>query len=297
MMSAAAVTKRRLTIEDALEWAYREELPKAPRGRLGVQSVSVGRAWAGVEAFGELLALIDDEGINRFGLVVDLTADSLPHDDAITIHEAVAALDALEVALPVDWSPVDDVDLGTEGAACVALALRRLCYAGEGGVLRPRERMSDLVRRCAILGAPDWALPACRRREVTTDAGRTRWFRRIHIVTEGAHGPASFEAEVDGWDPKRKRPYADAYRKLVWDPDPTDAIMQRGRFELWRAALVELADVLAGRLTEVEVLPTSRSSRPWVEPERQRRILPTLLPELADSAPVATRRTKRVKAK
>jgi hypothetical protein len=285
------MTRRTMTIDKAVAWAYRDELPKG-QGVPGHYGAVPGEAWRGIGRFGESLAVIDQDRVNRYGVVADLAAMTAPHDDALAIHEAVMELDALEVGLPDDWHPIADAGLGAEALPVVAAAFRKLTVTGRDGMVRPREAMSELMRRCAILGAPDWTLTPPVKREVTHDNGRPRWFRKVAMVSDGAFAPASYTIEVDGFDAKRRRPHPDAYRKFEWDPDPTDAAVERGRYELWRAGLDALVEMLDGRLSDVRVTLCDGAARPWLEEAKPAgRVLPSLL------MPVVARPAGRMRAK
>jgi hypothetical protein len=264
-------------IEALLRWAYRDELPKEAAGS-GIGPIGCASAWGGVERYGELMTLIDAPE-NRWG-VVPIGGSETPHPDAVRIGEAVLALDGYEVTLPDGWEPLADLrGLGPDGErlldACVVRAWDRVTMLAADGRARVlREKISGLVRRCAILGrAPCWEADAPRVETVKGERGRERWFRRV-VLTD-MHG-MPYEAEVDGYDHRAKRPYADAYRKHVLEPDPLDAAIGRAQYEVWVAALDLLAAELAGRLEAFEPLPANHPARPWETGEAlaQRRVLP-----------------------
>lgn len=268
----------RMDIEAMLRWAYRDELPKAAAGG-GRLAVGFRTGWGGVERFGELLAVIDEPDVrNRFGLVPDASASSDPHPDAIRVHDAVMRLRRCALGVPEGWNPIADMgDLGPEGAAAVARGIAGMTIVNDKGERVLRRSVSRIVIRQAILGGcPVWEgdVPE---RHVLCAHGKPRWFRRDVVVTEGAFGPARQEIEVDGYDHKRQRPYADAYRKMVLDPDPAPVVQGRAEYELWRGALDLLAEDLAGGLEAHTVAPSARSARPWEMPDPARRILPSLL--------------------
>ncbi|MCL8385552.1 hypothetical protein [Xanthobacter aminoxidans] len=270
--------RKTVDIEALLRWAYREELPKAAAGGSRLV-VGFKTGWGGVERFGELLAVIDEPDIrNRYGLVPDGTASTDPHPDAVRVHDAVMALRRCDLEVPEGWAPLSDMgDLGPEGAAAVVRGLAGMIIINDKGARVLRRSVTRIVIRQAILGgAPEWE-GETPERHVACIHGKPQWFRREVVVTDGAFGPASHEIEVDGFDHRRRMPYADAYTKMVLDPDPVPVVQGRAEYELWRGALDLLAEDLAGALDAHAVLPSDRSARPWETPDPERRILPSLL--------------------
>ncbi|WP_296585705.1 hypothetical protein [Xanthobacter sp.] len=287
---------KRMDIEALLRWAYREELPKAAAaGSRLVVGFKTG--WGGMERFGELLAVIDEPDIrNRYGLVPDGAATTDPHPDAVRVHDAVMALRRCDLEVPEEWNPLADMgDLGPEGAAAVVRGLAGMTIINDKGARVLRRSVARLVIRQAILGgAPDWEgdLPE---RHVVCAHGKPQWFRREVVVTEGVFGPVSHEIEIDGYDHKRQRPYGDAYRKMVLDPDPAPVVQGRAEYELWRFALDMLVEDLRGVLEEHAPTWSQRSWRPWEWPVMVRPILPSLVsasPVSSESRPVHRRRKR-----
>jgi hypothetical protein len=293
------MAKKTVDIEALVRWAYRDELPKAAAtpGRL---AVGFKTGWGGVERYGELLAVIDEPDVrNRFGLFPDRFADGEPHDDAVRVHDAVMALQSCEMAMPEGWNPIADMgDLGPEGPAAVARALAGLTLITEKGDAVLRRSVSRLVIRHAILGGcPAWEGDVPARRLVTAQGGKVRWFRRVLVTVEGAFGPVCEEVELDGFDPKRREPFPDAYTKTILDPDPEPVVQGRAEYELWRAALDILAEDLDGALDAHDVRPSARSARPWERPDPERRILPSLLvPPVPERVTRAGRQKKKQEA-
>lgn len=272
-------------IETLLRWAYREELPKAaveraaPMGR--VAPAGHRNAYDAVARAGELLAVIQEpDVVNRYGVLplLDRAPDD-PHPDAIAVSDAVEALAKVGAYMPEGWSPLSDMgDLGPEGEAAIVRGMALLTTDALGGHVQLRRPLSRLVIRHALLGGePVWQAERPERRTIM-EYGRAKWFRRITMVTDGAFGPATYEVEIDGFDFKRRRPYADAYRKVVLVPDPAEVVRARAEYELWHGALVMIAEDLAGAgLVAHRVTPPARPSRPWEgEPTPGPRILPSL---------------------
>ncbi len=285
---------KRMDIEALLRWAYREELPKAAAvGSRLVVGFKTG--WGGMERFGELLAVIDEPDIrNRYGLVPDTTASSEPHPDAERVHDAVMALRRYELEVPEGWNPIEDMgDLGPEGGAAVVRGLAGMTITNDKGKQVLRRSVARIVIRQAILGgAPEWE-GETPDRHVVCAHGKPRWFRREVVVADGAFGPVQHEIEVDGYDHKRQRPYGDAYRKMVLDPDPAPVVQGRGEYELWRCALDLLVEDLAGTMVDHAVTWSARSWRPWQWPDAERAILPSLIPSAGPASESRSGHRKR----
>lgn len=267
---------RAIGIEEVLRWAYRDELPKVTQTvRAHVGPLQFGQAWGGVERYGELLTLIDAPE-NMWGVVPDFTATTDPHPDAVMVAEAVADLDGLDIDLPDDWYPLADLgDLGALGAAAVSRATGRLFLVDADGRRRLRSTPRRLVVKHAIMGgSPVWEADVPALKVECGANGRAKWFERVMVTTE----TGSMEVEVDGYDAKRHAPRPGAYRKEFLDPDPADAAISRGEYEVWHAALGVLVEELAGRLTSRDVAPCPRPVRPWEgTPIAPRRVLPDLI--------------------
>lgn len=245
-----------MTIEAALVWAYRDELVKAavePRN-LAAAFGGPGRMRGGHEA-ADAAANLWARPDNAFG-VVPVDCGDEPHRDALAIHAAVLALDAIEPVLPDDWCGWGDVDLGPCAAAVAHDVRARLLDAGG---LRLRNPLSVIIRRNALLGLPDAVLDEPELKIVEAH-GKPRWFRRIEV--KDAFGRPLI-TEVDGYDRSKKRPYPDAYPKQYLDPSPVEALVARLELEAWRAALDVLVEDLSGALEEVDLLPSSLPERPW----------------------------------
>ncbi|GGH27792.1 hypothetical protein GCM10007036_36560 [Alsobacter metallidurans] len=114
---------RRLEIEKALAWAFRDELPKTTRPGGRIKTLGLPAVWGRIDKFGELLELVDEDGLNQWGVFADPFAVTAPHPDAIAIAETVKALGLLALDLPADWDPLGDVELGDDRAAVLARAV------------------------------------------------------------------------------------------------------------------------------------------------------------------------------
>lgn len=281
-------------IEHLVRWAYRDELPKARAlgEHMAVLPGGFGTPWGSVSRYGELLEVVQEVDVrNRFGLFPDVIEAGEPHPDAVVIADAVESLAGCLFEMPEDWNPLTDMgDLGMEGAAAIARGLARLTMQDEAGTTLLRRSPAQLVIRHAILGgAPVWEAEAPERVVERGPHGKPRWFRRLALVSDGAFGPAAYEVEVDGFDHKRRRPYDDAYQRILLVPDPAEAVVARAEYEIWHGALCVLAQDLADVLRDRAVTPPARSPRPWEVADPQRRVLPSLL---ASAAPVLKREKK-----
>lgn len=263
-------------IERLVAWAWREELPKLAPASDGLSVLGFGRAWGGLERYGELLTVVDMP-TNRY-TVADPTATTAPHPDAIMIGDAVQSLDRLVLDVPPDWDPIDGLgDLtAAERGAAVQRAMARIAAPVPDGERRFRVSPWRLVERHAVLGgAPDWRAEVPERQVVRGANGKPRWFRSS-LVWAGAldadglpvPGLGGYvEVETEGRNARTHEPYPDAYRKTVLDPDPAEAVVARAEYEIWRSALDLLVEDLAGRLADHVATASARPYRPWLDGE------------------------------
>ncbi len=105
---------KRVDIEGLVNWAYREELPKAVDEESSAKIGYMRSGWASISSFGTLLSVVD---VNRFDVVPYDESDEPPHPDAIVLHQAVMALEEFELDLPDGWCPMPELeDMGDLGA-------------------------------------------------------------------------------------------------------------------------------------------------------------------------------------
>lgn len=277
----------RKTIDKALEWAYRDELPKeGAAGRLkGPRMATPG--W--VRAAETWAARIDTA--NAYGLMPDLAAASPPHPAAIALHELTACLDDVAFAAPLmepfgDWLPSaagDELDLLSLASAA---ALDRALVGVEGGALRPRRSLAALLRRCALLGAPrclvDHPSPRPQVRTVLSKQGQRKWFRSalMPVRFDDRGRPTAFATTEsdDGWCQSRRRPHPGAYTKSCLSPDPAAIADDRVEWLIWRLSLDVVAQMAAEavfswggfeRVTIAEmgltIVPSALPTHPWME--------------------------------
>lgn len=262
--------KKRIEIRELLRWVYRQELPKAGSGGC---IADVRPMWLSIERYGELLTRVDQQ-YNAFGLAPDLTATTGPHPDAVRVADAVAGLNDYAFTVPDDWDPLEDFPgLGDVGAAAARRAIATMTVDGGDGRVLLRRPISQLVMFRAIMGGmPEWqwegAAPAVK--PVRFDNGTVRWFRMKEIPMPGGK---SYAMEDDGFDPRRRVPYPDAYQKYVLEPDPHELIIGRAEYELWLFALGALVDSLGDGLDMWSITPCPLPARPWVEAIPAKRIL------------------------
>ena len=134
--------------------------------------------------------------------------------------------------------------------------------------------------RCATLGPlTGWGAEPPRLDWLRDDAGRERWFRKVEKpVSWDASGNVVGVADVEaeGWDAKNWRPYARAYRRPVLTPCPLAVARRRAEWQLWRAALDVVYEIVAGGEVVIDgvrrvwpdavrVLPCALPWRPWDE--------------------------------
>lgn len=275
--------KRLMTAEEAVVWAWREELPKAPRMPSGPDAF-IG-AWSKTAEFADYLSLVDKFGVNRFGCVPDFSAERWPHDDATAIADAIFALDQSAIELPEDWRPAPELDdYDGLGAKAVSDAWRKMTVTDREGGFRLRLKPSDLVIRHAILGQrKDLSLD-----DVTIETekganGKARWFvRQDQWVTIGKAADGTEITELRSYEApgidKRGHPLPNAYQKRFLDPDPVWTIVARAEHEIWHSTLSLMAEELSGRLQSIEIGMPVTAARPWEgEAVRQGRVLPDLV--------------------
>lgn len=237
---------RKMSIERALQWAFREELPKdepdsrtfAPKLAQGGNSLDVG---------------VD----NRWGVVASLAGDGPAHPDAQIIGGEVLALEGSEIGMPEGWNPLSDLGL-TDGEAAAVLAGFRLA-----GCMQAH----DLVRKHALLrDAPVWEAEVPERKLLKAErSGNPKWFRKVlqpYLTADNRTEYREIETP-DGFDVTKRRPHEGAYTKTALDPDPKYALRDRAEYEIWRIALDVLFEALHGRLSEIVLEPSNQPIRPW----------------------------------
>ena len=239
-----------MTIDRFLSWAFVHELAKGG-GENGLQSA--GSAWGAITSMAQLGTLIDT-GQYASSMYVD---QGDPHPDAVEAGRAVARLADCDIAVP----PVDFVSDWPDPDGLLPFAVNGALerYNLQRPDLR-RKHIVNLVISCAVLGrGPDWQADAPKQRMVTR-SNMPAWFikkqvrdsfGRVHMV------------EVDGLNPKSRRPRRGAYRKYELSHDPVGELLDRIDWVLWGLALQSIQIGLAGCLSSHSLRPLEFAKNPW----------------------------------
>ena len=249
--------QRKLDIEAALRFAYRDEIPK----RGNAASTSLGSSFHLVTKVGTLGTMID-EPMSEPGFPAALGD---PHPDALVIEQAVRGLGAIREATLDD----DSILTGLEG-----FSLDPATY-----IARAMQNVPALVAIHARLGnRPSWGgKPEVER--LLGDNGKPVIFRDEPIWLEskweaatGRNGRATTKpvewVEMHNQVPTkaiRAGLYpTGSYCCLVWSPRPEMILLDRAEYAVWWAALDYLADELAGELDSIALTPVTAPQRPWL---------------------------------
>jgi hypothetical protein len=260
------VMKRRMSIEKALQWAYREELGKAPLGTAEMAGMGM-RAGSGPvtgwAADGSPHQVSDC--VNRFGvLAIRDPFNEVPHDDALRIGEAVQCVDR-EVR---GWQITSLAPTVQDAQA--ARLWQEVAQRAEQRVATSFER---LIRMRSLSGdRQEWQDIEPRLMEVRNTQGGPRWFRMVDVVQRhdeaDGSGPVAVRMEVDGFDARRRRPFPNAYRKYALDPDPVWMLVARAEHAVWCAGLDAVFDELTGSnaapLRTINLEPRATLDAPWM---------------------------------
>ncbi|RUV44620.1 MULTISPECIES: hypothetical protein [unclassified Mesorhizobium] len=254
-----------VNIEELLTWAFVHELPKGG-GVEGLENphsawrMLQASSWGKITSFGELGALIDAGRKDYDNFWIE---QGEPHEDAVTVGRAVAALAACEVIKPQGWNGLADWP-DTHGLAelYVARAVER--YSARSQAQRG-EGVVSLVVGTAILGRePDWTAKPARVR-LAERGGKPAWFVMKHVIDDNGQ---AYDIEVHGYDERLKRPAKGAYRKYEFATDPSGDIMGRLDYQIWVAALRRLEAELGPQLIAHRLVSSDRTMTPWLEEDR-----------------------------
>lgn len=243
-------------IEELLTWAFVHELPKGG----GVEGLAnVHSAWRTICDLG---VRIDHGSASRPG--GDLSDNFLleqgePHEDALTVGRAVAGLARCEVRFPDAWNPMAD---WTDPHGLTAVAVETARKRWQARDTRQRgEWLVSLVAGTAVLGRePAWEAeePAVR---MVERGGSPAWF----IIRQVAHGDGrTYAMEVDGRNPRTRKPLPGAYRRHIFSTDPAGDIMGRLDYQMWIAALRLIEGELPPLMVAHRIRATERSATPWM---------------------------------
>jgi hypothetical protein len=187
--------------------------------------------------------------------------DTPPDPDALLIAEAVAGLDSLIIDLD-DVDLLDDAafeELTAEEKQDAHLAARSFVLDESG---RLRSSLSATVITLAVLERePPTRVVEPVKRPIVTKNGRPAWF--VMKWFEASEWLPARQAEVDGYDFRRRRPYLGAYRKFGLEPNPAPIVAERIEYQAWRYALEWLCTELSGKLERFEPLPNRAPWWPW----------------------------------
>lgn len=242
-------------IIELLEWAYRQELPKAERiSASGLAVVSGGSSWGMVYDFG-ILGTVIDAPLNGHGVVPVALDEGDVHPDALLIGRAVDGLAGMSVEIAPDWSPFTD---WADEDGLVADAVRR--RVPRLAALSGREIRTILIARAVLGRKPDWRgeEPG---RAIVTRGGKPAWFMKQQRVDHYSGEP--FECEVDGFNPRSMRPRPGAYRKFRLTDDVEGLAEERFRRSVWALAVRHVAASVAGRLLAHELSAEVPTLAPW----------------------------------
>jgi hypothetical protein len=276
--------RERADIENLLQWAYLDELPKR-------QTSSAEGVWDGIREYGQRGGIdIGAGGAQRYPHF------GLPHPDAEAIEQAVGALkpasieDDYEVIVAELAALVSVNDLRPRKAARVPGRASEAGYYDRDAAppaFAPRDvlifksiNVAALVTHHAVMRTrPDWTSAQSR-----------------PYPTPAAHGRGS---RIVGECRGKNLYSAGSYCPLRWSPSPIDVVLGRADYHVWRKALIKLSETL--ELDEHEALPPAASAAPWMEEEKPLRVwsyasapqrpLP-LKPQRARAGPLMRRKKK-----
>ena len=261
-----APKRRKMTIEDALRWAIRDELPKRRQDQpiKGPTPPSMHAMWrAGV--FGGPI----DNWSREPGMPPALGD---PHQDAITIEAHLLVLSetlqraaAGSAVCPLDLTPYP-IQVELRGKASLEVMIATAMHA------TPSWLMTGAIRRPPAVCGGIEIEPA-----MSANGKITLW-RTVHTPCgEGPDGRPWFTSSDEVATSKGDGRDAGLFCKLNYTRTGIEVLEEQLRYAYWHAALVYLVPALQF-LTSIEVLPPKAPIAPWLEPEEERTLLPNLRP-------------------
>lgn len=257
------------TIEEALRWAIRDELPKKrhdPR-ITAPPPMPMQPMWrAGI--FGSTIDCWSREP----GMP---PAMGDPHPDALVIEAQLTALSEIlkrastnDALCPLDLSPYP-IQAEMRGKADLNVLIAAALHATPAWLVT-----------CAIRGSvPDVGDgPMCE--PATSDNGKvTIWLTVSREAGIGPDGEPWFVTADERTAPTRAGQYpTGAFCKLSWTRGGLEVVEEQLRYAFWHAALAYLVPALQF-LDSIEILPPSAAIAPWIErPEQPAAPLPSLRP-------------------
>jgi hypothetical protein len=247
------------TIEELLTWAFVHELPKGG----GVEGLAnPNSAWRTIYELGTRVQ--NNRVPGSGGSENYFIEQGEPAPDAEAVAYAVRGLARLDVVIDEGWSPLADwPPLPPAGAFLVDEAVEHaLAHYRSRPVETRREAIVTIVAGTACLGKmPDFSAEPSRVRMVER-GGMPAWF--VHRQTVDANG-ATVVMEVDGRNPRTRKPFAGAYRKYELSHDPLGDILGRLDYQIWVAALRWLEREVGPQLVAHRVAACDRSMTPWLD--------------------------------
>ncbi|WP_279483423.1 hypothetical protein [Aureimonas sp. SK2] len=267
------MNKKHIEIRDLLAWTYQHEIPKLDRideeGR-GRYRIASSSPWDALERLALLGCRVDTSGPGR-----DYSELVFPDADAMIVDKAVEALAEWTIEVDPQWDGLRD---------CQGLTPIEYAEAHRDGlaIAVPKgDRIAALVRRLAVTGqTPSWRDHGpIYRRTIKGANGKPLWFRMINAAA--GPGLPAVPCEVDGRNPKTRRPYPGAYHKQYLDPSPAILLAERIEYQAWALALHSLASTLERRLSRFFVVPCTVPVWPWEGEEMRQpgRVLLSLAPK------------------
>lgn len=252
---------KKISIEALLTWAFAEELPKV--GTVEGGPSAAPSTW-GVLSDVITLGTMVDRSPNCYGVISSFAYDGEPHADALIVGDAVRSLAARTFEIGAGWYPFPEWE---DPQGLVRTEVERIAQeqVGRNGRLNGRHVVS-LVSTAAILKrGPDWHCEEPKT-VMVTNGGKPAWFvtRRCKDRTG-----ATVLYEDNGFDQRKQRPRAGAYRKYRLAQSVRGSVLARLDWQLWQSALEELHDVLKCRLQSHDLVHFYPNRQPWLTMRKQ----------------------------
>ena len=236
--------KRVMDIEDALAWAYREELPK----RRDRDDAGGPQEYSSISPMFRICAL--GGRVENFSREPGFPAAmGEAHPDALIIEAAVGELRSFQGhRFDGELGLMTHLPAGLDEHAAMAQSMGQLF---------------DLVRIKARLGSRPTFARSPEPAAVVGNTGKPL----IYVVRNGVE-------QISGAEGKDRYP-SGAYCAIEWE-SATAILTERADYAAWWAAVDLLAHRLSGKLASISVLPPTAAQRPWageVDAAKPRRIL------------------------
>lgn len=242
----AAAPKRVMDIEDVLQWAFRDELPKSdglgghggyglgyscPLGRMVAIGTSVDN-WSREPGHPAAMGPADPDALVVAGAVNDLAAMA---DQAI----------GGDLDLVLDFGVIGEVD---ERAA----------------VRRALAQLPAIVARFAKLGTrPSWRVTPSPGPTYAAN-GRVQVVRWARVLSKTFGGETFDEQQLVAVSAEKRDTYPmDSYCPVQYEPSLQSIADERAEYLVWWGALDALALSLAGHLDGITVMPPLAPQKPW----------------------------------